>query len=85
MIYRNPSKKLTPKQIAINKISSEVESTINDIQKDDFVFSQSELLNFTSRILNGANVDTDIIIDVLEQFGEAGKYEATAIKVNEGY
>jgi len=41
------------------------------------------MLGYFSSIL--CQLDTDIAIEVMKQFGKAGEYQAMAIKVNYGY
>jgi hypothetical protein len=72
----------TKKQIE-NCLKSElscflIESTLGKLSKEDIV------RNF-SAILLAAEVDSEIIVNVLEQFGEEGKEEAMCIKVCEGW
>lgn len=46
---------------------------------------KENILNNVSTLLQDAEVDSKIIVNVLEQFGKEGKEEALAIKVNEGW
>lgn len=63
----------------INTIISEIEGLmLEEPPKDKAVF-----LGYISNIL--CQLDTDIAIEVMENFGEEGKHEAMAIKVNYGY
>ena len=47
--------------------------------------SEALILSYFSQFMTDADVDSDITVNVLEQFGEAGKSEAMIIKVNEGW
>ena len=44
---------------------------------------KSSMLSYFSAVI--CQLDTDIAIEVMEHFGEEGKHQATAIKVNYGY
>jgi hypothetical protein len=43
------------------------------------------IYGYFSQMLRHAEVDSQIVVNVLEQFGEEGIYAATCIKVNEGW
>jgi len=63
----------------VNHITSSVKEIISDsniTELSDFLSSISEVL---------CQLDTDIAIEVMNNFGEEGKHQAMAIKVNYGY
>lgn len=43
------------------------------------------LLGYFVEFMEGAGLDSRITVKVLEKFGETGKQEALAIKINEGW
>lgn len=63
----------------INTITGEIEGIINEHGIDDL----ESFLGYMSDIL--CQLDTDIAISVMENFGEEGKHQARCIKVNYGY
>ncbi len=67
------------RQGKVNTILSEIEG----IQLELDIQNWDVLLGYISNII--CQLDTDIAIEVMEQLGEEGKREATAIKVNYGY
>jgi len=63
----------------VNHITSSVKEIISDsniTELSDFLSSISEVL---------CQLDTDIAIEVMNNFGEEGKHQAMSIKVNYGY
>jgi len=44
---------------------------------------KSSMLSYFSAVI--CQLDTDIAIEVMEHFGEEGKHQSKAIKVNYGY
>ena len=72
--------KPTPKQQGIiNSITMDMESMLSEhniTDKESFLSDMSSIL---------CELDTDIAIAVMENFGDEGQYQATAIKVNYGY
>lgn len=62
-----------------NSITMDLENIINEhkiIDKESFLSDISSII---------CQLDTDIAIDVMENFGEIGKNQALSIKVNYGY
>lgn len=47
--------------------------------------SEESLYNYFRNFLRDAGVDSEIVVNVLETFGELGKEEARNIKVSEGW
>jgi hypothetical protein len=66
-----------------NCLKSELVSFILELQLGNL--SREDLIRNFSNILLAAKVDSDIIVNVLEQFGEDGKEQAMCIKVCEGW
>lgn len=67
------------KKAITNTIISEIQGLmLEEPPKDKEVF-----LGYLSSII--CQFDTDIAIDVMEEFGDVGKQEALAIKINYGY
>jgi len=63
----------------INTITMDIQNIMSEhniTDKDSFLGDMSNIL---------CQLDTDIAIEVMEKFGEYGKYQAHAIKVNYGY
>lgn len=52
---------------------------------DTGVLTEALILNYFSRFMCDAGVDSDITVSVLERFGRLGKQEALTIKINEGW
>jgi len=70
------------KQGKVNTITSEIEGFMLEFEpnsKED----KASMLSYFSAIV--CQLDTDIAIDVMENFGEEGKNQALAIKINYGY
>tara|TARA_R110002020_G_scaffold90584_7_gene220668 strand:- start:37156 stop:37386 length:231 start_codon:yes stop_codon:yes gene_type:complete len=70
------------------KTQGKVNTIISEIEEFMFEFGmtltdKSSMLSYFSAVI--CQLDTDIAIEVMEHFGEEGKHQATAIKVNYGY
>tara|TARA_X000000368_G_scaffold418138_1_gene416712 strand:+ start:6456 stop:6677 length:222 start_codon:yes stop_codon:yes gene_type:complete len=65
------------------KKSNHITLSIMDMIDEHKISDKQTFLSDISSII--CQLDTDIAIDVMENFGEEGKYESTAIKVNYGY
>ncbi len=74
--------KKTQKQIE-NCLVSELRNLIDEYKLDRL--SEECLYNYFRIFLQDSEVDSQIIVNVLEQFGELGKNEARSIKVDEGW
>jgi hypothetical protein len=76
--------KKTQKQIE-NCLTSELSNMISEF--DNGELTEETLLGYFSIFLRDAEVDSRIVVNVLEQdrFGELGKEAAMGIKVNEGW
>jgi len=61
-----------------NSISSDVSNYLLEFEPN-----KEEFLSFVSSIL--CELDTDIAIGVMNNFGKEGKEQALAIKINHGY
>jgi hypothetical protein len=74
----------TPKQIE-NCITSELSNLIGEFESG--TLDKEGILSYVSTILLDANLDSRIVVNILEQpdFGEEGQYQARCIKVNEGW
>lgn len=62
-----------------NSITMDLENLLSEhsiIDKESFLSDISSII---------CELDTDVAIDVMENFGEEGKYQSTTIKVNYGY
>lgn len=72
-------------KIIQNKLTSELSNLITEFKNN--TLTEEGIYNYFSIILRDANVDSKIIVDVLEQeiFGNLGKHEALSIKINEGW
>jgi len=64
--------------ITINRLSSTLFQFISEWDKE-------KALEYFSALMLDAKIDSEIVVEVLEKFGEEGKEEARAIKVNEGW
>jgi hypothetical protein len=63
----------------INTIISDIESILSEhniTDKESFLADMSNII---------CQFDTDIAIKVMEDFGEEGKHQAMAIRINYGY
>lgn len=70
------------KQAKINTIISEIEGFMFEFDMT-LTDDKSSMLSYFSAVI--CQLDTDIAIEVMEHFGEEGKHQAMAIKVNYGY
>jgi hypothetical protein len=72
-----------------NKIQGKVNTIVSEIEgfmlefPPQYETDKESMLGYFSSIL--CQLDTDIAIEVMKQFGKAGEYQAMAIKVNYGY
>ena len=65
------------------KKSNHITMSMMDMFNEHKISDKQTFLSDMSSVI--CQLDTDIAIDVMENFGEEGVYEATAIKVNYGY
>ncbi len=65
------------------KKSNHITLSMIDMINEHKISDKQTFLSDMSSVI--CQLDTDIAIDVMENFGEEGVYEATAIKVNYGY
>ena len=65
------------------KKSNHITLSMIDMINEHKISDKQTFLSDMSSVI--CQLDTDIAIDVMENFGEEGKYESTAIKVNYGY
>ena len=74
----------TQKQIE-NCLKSELGNLKDELKLDRL--TEADLYGYFSSMLIGAGVDSQIVVNVLEdkRFGELGKEEALSIKINEGW
>jgi len=66
-----------------NCLKSELSNFITEFELGNLC-REDIIRNFSNTLL-AAEVDSEIIVNVLEQFGEEGKKEAMCIKVCEGW
>lgn len=68
-----------------NCLKSELGNLLSDFENN--TLSKRDILNYFSVMLRDAEVDSRIVVNVLEDiiFGEDGKDEALSIKINEGW
>lgn len=66
-----------------NCLASELRNMISEYQSGSL--TEELIYNYFRMFLCDAEVDSKIIVNVLEQFGELGKEEARNIKVHEGW
>lgn len=66
-----------------NRLVSDIESILFEVKHN--VFDKGAILNSISTLLQDAEVDSKIIVNVLEKFGNEGEEQAYNIKVNEGW
>lgn len=68
-----------------NCLASELLNMLSEFNMGSL--TKETILNYFSTFLLDSNINSDIVINVLErkEFGEEGKQEALAIKVNLGY
>ncbi|MFW6225566.1 MAG: hypothetical protein ACOC3V_01240 [bacterium] len=70
-------------EIIQNRLSSELWNMVAEFKNN--TLTEEGIYNFFSIILRDADVDSRIVVNVLERFGDLGKQEALAIKINEGW
>lgn len=66
-----------------NCLDSKLTNMLSDF--DSGLLTTESILCYFSQILLDANVDSKIIVNVLEKFEEYGKEIALGIKINEGW
>ena len=66
----------------VNTIISEIEGFMLEFTPQNKSDKES-MLSYFSSIL--CELDTDIAIEVMKDFGDEGKHQALAIKINYGY
>jgi hypothetical protein len=68
-----------------NCLTSDLQNLIYEFNSG--ILTEEILYGYFSEFLLDANVDSKIIVNVLEQinFGELGKKQALSIKINEGW
>jgi hypothetical protein len=69
----------------VNCLISDLSDMISEHKSG--ILTEESIYSYFSEFLIYANVDSSIVVDVLEQpnFGELGKQQALSIKVNEGW
>lgn len=73
------------------KTSKEIENCLNSdlsnlvLEFENGSLTEEGIYNYFASFMRDAEVDSRIIVNVLEQFGELGKEEAISIKVKEGW
>ena len=72
----------TKKEIE-NCLYSELRNMITEYEYGKL--TEELIYNYFRNFLCDAEVDSKIIVNVLEQFGELGKEEALSIKITEGW
>ena len=72
----------TERQGKVNTIISEIEEFMLEFPPQ-YETDKESMLGYFSNII--CQLDTDIAIEVMKDFGKAGEYQARAIKVNYGY
>lgn len=71
------------KQQIENCLVSELRNMISEHQLG--TLTEELIYNYFRNFLCDAEVDSSIIVNVLEQFGDLGKEEARNIKISEGW
>jgi hypothetical protein len=71
------------KQQIENCLVSELRNMISE--NEIGTLTEETIYNYFRNFLCDAGVDSRIVVNVLEQFGELGKEEARSIKVSEGW
>lgn len=66
-----------------NCLVSELKNMVSEIQLG--TLTEELLYNYFRNFMCDAEVDSKIIVNVLEQFGKLGKDEARNIKISEGW
>ena len=77
------AKKFSKDQEIANCISSELSNLLSEFELGRL--NKELILSYVSTILQDSKLDSRIILDVLEGFGEEGKEQALCIKVSEGW
>jgi hypothetical protein len=72
----------TKKQIE-NCLVSELSNMVSELKCG--TLTEELLYNYFRNFMCDAEVDSEITVGVLEQFGELGKNEARSIKISEGW
>lgn len=72
----------TKKQIE-NCLVSELGNMVSELKCG--TLTEELLYNYFRNFMCDAEVDSEITVGVLEQFGELGKNEARSIKISEGW
>jgi hypothetical protein len=75
--------KIKNKKQIENCLTSELRNMISEYKLG--TLNESIIFNYFRNFLLDANVDSEIVVNVLENFGELGKEEARNIKVEEGW
>lgn len=70
------------RQGKVNTIISEIEGFMSEFPPQ-YKTDKESMLGYFSNII--CQLDTDIAVEVMKGFGEAGENQAMAIKVNYGY
>ena len=74
-----------------NKNQIEIENCLTSdlrnmvVEFDNKSLTEDAIFSYFRQFLIDAKVDSQIVVNVLEQFGETGKHEARVIKVQEGW
>ena len=63
--------------------SNSITMDLQNLLSEHSIVDKESFLSDISSII--CELDTDVAIDVMENFGEEGKYQSTTIKVNYGY
>lgn len=74
------------RQIEIeNRLYSDLSNMVSEFETGQL--TEELIYNYFRLFLSDANVNSDIIVNVLEneRFGKLGKEEALSIKINEGW
>lgn len=72
----------TPKQIE-NCLFSELSEMVYEMESEKL--TMEDIFHHFRNFLIYSNVDSRIVVNVLEQFGKLGKEEALNIKITEGW
>ena len=75
--------KFKTKQQIENCLVSELRNMVLELQNG--TLTEELLYNYFRNFMCDAKVDSQITVNVLEQFGELGKDEARNIKISEGW
>lgn len=78
-------RKMKNKKEIENCLVSELRNMVSEFKNN--TLTEDDIYSYFSTILRDANVDSEIVVKVLEDkiFGDKGKYQALSIKVNEGW